>query len=204
MLVAGIAVACLAFGSADGKSFGRCVKPHGYHVVTRSPRAVVFRNWHSYGCLRSRGVLVRLPYAHGNFKLAGRYVAYYLTASDETSQEYNFVVVHDLLTARRIHLGPAYTHPTDARDGSGENPAWITDMTLKHNGSVAWISCSPNVRETRCGGASADYPYEVWRMDRRRPHLLDASETIHPRSLKRTRSTLTWRDGDQTRTARLR
>jgi hypothetical protein len=64
---------------ADAASTGRCTKPEGYGVVARSREAVVFRRrfgLRAYGCLRSRGKLVRLFYATGNYKLAGPYVAY--------------------------------------------------------------------------------------------------------------------------------
>jgi hypothetical protein len=85
----------------------------------------------------------------------------------------------------------------------GESQGAVTDLTLKRNASVAWISCF-GYSTRSCSNA----PYQVWRADRRagkwEHELLEESSDIQPRSLRRQDSTITWRRGEATRSASLR
>jgi hypothetical protein len=125
-------------------------------------------------------------------------------SSDADGMSY-LVAVLDLRRDRYRHLEAAYSDPPTRHRDDGEKAAVITDLTLKRNGSVAWISCFPaESSDHECISPGPDLPYEVWRADTHGRQLLDASEKVKLRSLHRTRSTLTWRHDDEPHTAKLR
>jgi hypothetical protein len=196
-------------GGADGTSTGACKRPAGYVVAVRTSKAVVFkrRSGHgAYGCLRRRGELVRLSGAVGKYRLAGKYVAYFLVFTEigQGNPVYR-VMVRGLRHGSFRHIEAAYSDLPQQGYDDGENAARVTNLKLKSNGSVAWISCFPSNRHPRrCRAPAADLEWEVWRADTHGRKLLDSSDSVRLRSLGLNRSTLTWRHGDETRTAAIR
>jgi hypothetical protein len=204
-----VIAAALAVGSGTGAgaaSRATCTKPRGYVVKTKTREAVVFTNrdgYRAYGCLYARAVLVRLAGAVSHHRLAGPYVAYFMRF-EEVGQSYYRVAVRDLRTGDFRHIEAARSDlPERGGADDGESAARVKGLTLKRNGSVAWISCFES-RAGSCAAPASDLEWQVWRADARGRRLLDASEDVRLRSLQRAGSTLTWRHGDETRTARLR
>jgi hypothetical protein len=195
-VAAGALLLICGSSGAGASSNGSCEKPRGYVVAAKTHEAVVFRRrfgYRAYGCLRRRGKLVRLFDAVGNYKLARRYVAYLVVTSDSEGTFYR-VIVRDLRTEGFRHIEAAYSNLPEHNPDDGEVAARITDLTLKRNGSVAWISCPPSdPNANHCAAPDPDVPYEVWRVDRRGRKLLDHSSEIELRSLIRKDSTISWR-----------
>jgi hypothetical protein len=202
-------VATLAGGPAADAGSTAC-KPRGYVVEAESRDAIVIRRRHGsrvYGCLLSRGRLVRLNDAFGPYALAGRYVAYFAVPNDDPATgPYNLLTVRNLANGNIRRVVAAYVpQPETSAGRDGETPAAITDIVLKRNSSVAWISCRPpDPNSSDCFPRDPDTPFQVWRADRRGRKLLDSSETIRLRSLRREGHRISWRRGDEVRTATLR
>ncbi len=180
--------------------------PRGYVVEKRTQTTVVVRRRSTgrvYGCLPSRGRLVRLPGAAGPYAAAGRYVAYEQSTSDPAGLTQRFLAVRSLINGR-LRRGPAIyaLDPNDPSDSDYENAAQITDVTLKRNGSIAWISCL--VFEQRCTPRDPMAPYQVWRADSGGTKLLESSDAVRLRSLHRDANSLNWRSGERLRRATLR
>jgi hypothetical protein len=188
-------------------SSSSCHKPRGYVVQAKSHEAVVFRRrsgLRAYGCLYRRGKLVLLSDAVGNYRLAGRYVAYLLHSSD-TEGTFTRVMVRDLRSGGFRHIEAAYSQLPESRPDDGEADAKVTDLTLKRDGAVAWISCPPSdPGANHCYASDPEAPYEVWRADSRGRKLLDASDAVGLRSLHREGARITWLRGGEMRSATLR
>jgi hypothetical protein len=204
-----VAVIAAMGGSAEADRDG-CKRPRGSTVLAKSKYAVVYEDsrGRDFGCLFSLGQRAELIDAHTDFTnpftLAGRYVAYPQTSSDPDGTIYYLLTVFDLRQGGWHTLSGIYADPPE--DQSRHEDIGIkTDLVLKKNGSVAWISCFPYGDEdsTNCR-RDPSIPLEVWRTDRRGTKLLDASTDLHKHSLKRRGSTITWRDGSETRTAQLK
>jgi hypothetical protein len=142
---------------------------------------------------------VRLADFSPRYPLAGRYVAYREVSEDPVAGTHYDVFVTNLRSGRARRVHPAFTNQT-ADDGTVNST--ITDIVLKRNGSVAWISCP-----TRDGNAEfcfRDGPFQVWRLDRRGAKKLDSSAKVRRDSLRRTDSRISWRHGGAMRRASLR
>jgi hypothetical protein len=174
---------------------GRCRRvstSRGARRIARSKRGVIFTKRHNtYGCLYKLGRISRLHDEGAGINrrprpvLAGRYVAY-ASRGSAIGDEFDRVAVWDL-RAGRISLKA--------------NASTVTDIALKKNGSVAWISNS------YVESSDLNEPlYEVRRMSERSDDgdvLVDRATGIGPRSLRlsRTGRTISWtRDGDRQRT----
>jgi hypothetical protein len=204
-----VAAALFVCGSAEAATRASCTKPRGYVVKTKTREAVIFTNRHgykAYGCLYRQGDLVRLSGAVGQYRLAGRYAAYFLRYAEVGDITQYRVMVRDLRTGGFRHIEAAYSDLPEQRPDDGYTAARVTNLTLKRNGSVAWLSCFPWDADVshHCRAPQPDLEWEAWRADTRGRKLLDASDEVRVRSLRRDRSTLTWRHGDETRTATLR
>jgi hypothetical protein len=189
-------------GAGAGADRGRCEPPRGYVVFKRTAKAVVLLSRTRgpvYGCSFRTDRLIRLARYSPRYPLAGRYVAYREVIPDPVGGTKYDVFVVDLRRDRVKHVHPAYTNRT-ADDGTVNST--ITDIVLKRNGSVAWISCptrDPN--EEFCHRHVA---YQVWRSDSRGAERLAHAEAVRLHSLKRRGSTISWRQGTQERRAGLR
>ena len=198
----------MSAGSAEARHRS-CAKPHGYTVEAKTRYAVVYSGPTAddpvYGCLFSLGKRARLYDVAGDVTLAGRYVAYPQTSYEPDGTIYYLLTVYDLRRRRWHTISSAYV---DVSHGNrdGEDSAEVTDVALKKNGSVAWISCAPifGTPDQNDCFRDPDTPPEVWRTDRRGTKRLDASADLGLRSLKRRGSTITWRHGSTTRTAQLK
>jgi hypothetical protein len=204
-IIAALALtACLALPSGANAASCRFA---GHRVVERGSDGVVlegplrdgFRT--SYGCLFSVGRRVRLDHPDEginavSFALAGRYVAFHQRFFEPVGDHFDDMVVVDLRTDRRRHIAELYT---DERYDEGVLDAGTTDMALRRNGSVAWISC-----EADSEGCDRSTPYQVHRIDGRGHRLLDTGRRIGPRSLRLTRRTVRWTNAGEPRSASLR
>jgi hypothetical protein len=204
-MVAALAVLAVAALDADADR-APCAVPHGSHVIAKTKRAVVIRRdrrpRHVHACLFSADHMVRLSGHSPIYRLAGRYVAYRDYFGDESRGGRTYDVdVADLGREGRLLDAPAaYSNISTSDDGTV--PATITDLTLKANGSVAFISC-----RTGRGPDSPCRPAlrrQVWRADLRGHAVLDKSRRIGPYSLRRHGSTISWRHGAKRRHGRLK
>jgi hypothetical protein len=129
-----------ALGSA-GAPGSHCATPNGYRVAAKTGKAVVLvkRRGHSgYGCVF--GVGRHFGVADSPFyKLSGPYVAYSSESVDVTGARSVLLVVRDLRDGRFRHVAPAYK---DRAYRGSEARGTVTDITLEHHGSVAWIPAS--------------------------------------------------------------
>jgi hypothetical protein len=195
-------------GAAPAEASHRgCAIPRGSTVEARTKYAVVYydsrnRDW---GCLFSVGRRAQLYDVDGKVTLAGRYVAYPQTSYDPDGTVYYLITVFDLRKRRWHTLSSAYVAVSDG-NRDGEDSAVVTDVALKKNGSVAWISCFPifGTPDQHDCFRDPDIPPEVWRTDRRGTKRLDAAANVGLHSLKRRGSTITWRRGSETRHAQLK
>jgi hypothetical protein len=208
VLVAAILVATVSAGSAEARDRG-CEIPRGYTVDAKTRYAVVYSGPTAddpvYGCLFSLGRRAELYDVDGDVTLAGRYVAYPQTSYEPDGTIYYLLTVFDLRRRRWHTISSAYVNVSHG-NRDGEDGGEVTDVALKKNGSVAWISCAPifgNPDQNDCF-RDPDIPPEVWRTDRRGTRKLDTSAELGLRSLKRHGSTITWRHGSTTRTAQLK
>lgn len=205
-VVALVAMIAAMGGSAEADRDG-CKRPRGSTVFARSKYAVVYEDsrGRDFGCLFSLGQRAELIDAYTDytnpFTLAGRYVAYPQTSQDPDGTEYYLLTVFDLRQGGWHTLSGIYANPPEPpHQATGIK----TDLVLKKNGSVAWISCYPYMGDIDSTNCHRNPPLQVWRTDRRGTKLLDASTELRKHSLKRRGSTITWRDGSKTRTAQLK
>jgi hypothetical protein len=205
-VVAALAAAWFTGAGANGGGGGACSTPRGYVVKARSSKAVLVRRRHGQrvkGCAFRVGRFFRFPLHTLRFRLSGTYAAYERVESLPDGSEYFIVAVDDLRTGKTRRTAPAYTDPAISTDG--QVPAAVSDVALKPNGSVAWISCqAADTNLSRCLPRDPAAPYEVWRSDRRGLKLLDKSSRIGRHSLRRERSTIRWQHGEKTRRSNLR
>lgn len=177
---------------------GSC-RTHHAKTVLQGPTGRVFwrRAWDdqggdgwmkvAYGCLFSVDEAFRLGQDDDDdsdlklFRLAGPYVAF---EREECSMGCGFSVhVHDLRDGTELREAPRY--PGDASFGR------VSDLELKDNGSVAWISGAPPYT----AGAPVVWAYDSlgWRQ-------LDGGN-VSPESLTLNGSILTWVNDGVTRSA---
>jgi hypothetical protein len=209
-LAAAAALALPAAASAES----RCAasRAAGTKVVVASNKAVVYKRretkpgdgkqWLHYGCLYARDKEWPLSngfaeFAHhfGQWALAGRYVAFgyeYEEAAPDLS--YDQIHVVDLRSGKdKYDVGS----PTDSPNGE----SYVRAIVLKRNGSIAWISSYHD-----------DYPHvllQVWKFEvggDGKSHKLDEGGSIRPHSLALSGNgkTVYWRNGAETRSAKLR
>jgi hypothetical protein len=195
-------------GSAAARHRG-CAKPRGYTVEAKTRYAVVYSGPYGdspvYGCLFSRGRLVRLYDADGNYTLAGRYVAYEQVSYEPEGTVYFLLTVFDLRRRTWHTISPEWIWPDGSGSPDGEDDGLVMDIALRKNGSVAWISCRPipvNARD--CRDRDRDTPAEVWRRDSRGRKRLDVASDIGLHTLVRRGATISWRHGSKRRTAQLK
>jgi hypothetical protein len=186
-----------------GASGGPCAVPRGYFVLKKTHRAVVMVRDEGpqrvYGCMFKVDRRVRLADFSPRYPLAGRYVAYREVSEDPVAGTHYDVFVVDLRRGRTKRVHPAFTNRT-ADDGTVNST--ITDIVLKRNGSVAWISCQ--TRDPNAEFCFRNGPFQVWRLDRRHAKKLDSSAKVRRRSLRREGSRISWQHGAATRSASLR
>jgi hypothetical protein len=206
LLAVVVGIVVVAGGRPEAEAAAhRCVVPHGAKVFARSRNAVVYSGgpptYRTYACLR--GGKARLRVASSAFyELAGRYVAYSRAEFDPDGTDHYQLIVRDLRTGGYRHHPGIYKEPGVDRNNSD---AGVTDVTLRKNGSVAWISClASDTNGLHCYRPDADYPYQVWRLDTRGLKKLDESAAIAKRSLERSVRKISWRDGGETKTATLK
>lgn len=203
-----VAVIAAMAASAEADRQG-CKKPRGYTVDAKTRYAVVYSGPTAddpvYGCLFSLGKRARLYDVSGDVTLAGRYVAYPQTSYEPDGTVYYLLTVFDLRLRRWHTLSSAYVHVSHGNP-DGEDSALVTDVALKKNGAVAWISCYPIFETPNQNDCfrDPDVPPEVWRTDRRGTKMLDASADVGLRSLKRKGLTISWRHGSSRRSAQLK
>ena len=205
-----VAVVAAMGGSAEADRDG-CKVPRGSTVFAKSRYAVVYEDsrGRDFGCLFSLGRRAELIDANTDytnpFTLAGRYVAYPQTSSEPDGTTFYLLTVFDLRQGGWHTLSGIYADPPDY-EVNHESAGIKTDLVLKKNGSVAWISCYPYLGDTDSTNCSRGpgFPLEVWRTDRRGTKLLDAYTDVGKRSLKRRGSTISWRHGSKRRTAQLK
>jgi len=127
-----------------------------------------------------------------NLRLAGRYVAYSKNGPGGIT-----LVSRELrrgIVARDVPAAVATTPGLTA----------ITDLSLRTNGSLAWIA-----KRTRIDGPLSPYAisvvpdYQVRKSDRSGEALLDAGSGVVPGSLSLLRGTVSWMKGDDTYSAAL-
>jgi hypothetical protein len=148
-----VAILVLAL-AAPAAASARCRGGKGAKVVAGSASAVVIeRDDLLYGCLRSRGRLVRLPAQDPlgppettayRPRAAGKFVAY---ASD--AEGISSVIVFNLRRRRVARRAPASTDdPADPIS----RPSRVTSLVLRRDGAVAWIGIgNRKVGQTSCG-----------------------------------------------------
>jgi hypothetical protein len=182
-----------------------CIPRRG-RVLRRTRRSVIAedRLHRPYGCLFARGARVGLSSDTGiepGVALAGPLVGYAYDSCDIESCETS-VVVADL---RDESNGLNRSVAANAR-GTGHVPA----LRMRANGAIAWVTCPSNREPTFIGvgqcrrGTSKRKEVYAWNAHDRRPRRLEVSSRIDPGSLRLRGSRLTWRNGRQLRTARLR
>jgi Ca2+-binding RTX toxin-like protein len=169
----------------------RIASAKGSRIVARSSTALVYkRGFYAYSCLRSNGLLRRLPLEGGGyhtFRLAGRYVAY-ATFGSGIGDEFDRLYVYDMRAGVTVLI---------------ESSTSIRDIVVKPNASAAWVEQS-TVRPT-----DFDTPvYDVRKVsfvERQGSVLLDRGADVGPRSLALAEgdTAITWTRGGQPRTAPL-
>ena len=127
----------------------------------------------------------------GPIALAGSDVAYGYTrfGIDTVSAQ---VVVRDLASGKQLHSEPATSRPLGPEFFQS-----VATVVVKPDGAVAWIGDGGSI----IAGRTRDI--EVDRAEARGFALLESGAGIDARSLRLRGSTLTWRDGARTRSARL-
>jgi hypothetical protein len=189
-------VAGLAFGGAGTVSQGGCAAGGSRTLVTdRLARVYELpgragNDLFVYGCAGGHRTL--LGRASGllrveRFRLGGDYVGFARVARGVDVSSSTIEVV-DLRSGRRVHQAPAATPIRRP-----ESFTAVTALVVDARGAVAWIAS-----QTAIGTAVS---YEVHRIDRRGPALLDGSAAIDPGSLRRNGRTVSWTDRGRRRTA---
>jgi hypothetical protein len=183
-----------------------CRTPAGYTVAARSSEARVFVRRdaeRALGCLLDVGRLVEVGVANERYWLAGRFVAYSTSFIVDEGSEQFLVYVVDLRRNKNKHVEATWYDSESGvpREDQEGVPGRVTDLTLKRNGSVGWISCHASGEDRRCGRLD---PLQVWRADRRGARLLEESTQVDRDSLTRRESTIRWVSGGERRSASLK
>lgn len=191
-------LACGLSGAIAHASTVPCGPGDGHTLAADRVARVYERNHAVYGCSihgsKSYRLGGRSPYAEdsvGPVALSGEDAAYGVRRSgvDTISAA---VLVRRLSDGKRLHSDPATTKPLPA-----EFFQQVDTVVVKSDGSVAWIADAGSILD----GKSTDV--EVHKDDATGRVLLDSGRAIHRRSLQLEGSMLTWRHGDQTRSATL-
>lgn len=213
-LLAGTAVVALAVSASastpSGVGHAACL-PRGAHTLAADRVAVAF-SWHGsvWGCLAATGerrnlagagFCNRAPGRAAPVRLAGEVVVYGL-ASCGVDTGSSTVVVLDLATGKRLADLTASTLPIGP-----ESYVSVESLVLRADGAVGWIAHIASLVGRQ------GVPYEVHRFSGGepslldsggKPSLLDSGPAIRPASLRLAGSTMTWRDGNSTRSASLK
>lgn len=194
-------------GAGEARTAASACVPAGAEVVARSHDAVVVRRLrttaytgervpHHYGCLLSRGRLVRLDDNDGGLgafldrpvRFAGRHVAFESNfVNMGSASDYAEVVVTDL--RRGVRLLSDCTGEVDEENDFECFGDPVISLVLRDTGGVAWIDEDGAVRKHDRGA--------------RRHRLLDFGR-VERRSLRLRGSRLSWVRAGQRRTATLR
>ena len=126
----------------------------------------------------------------GPVAVAGKDVAYGLSSFgvDTVSSQ---VIVRDLGTGQQLRAAA----PTNRI--LPESFTSVDSIVVKADGATAWISQTSSV--IRHGSPVV----QVWRADARGQSLLDSGGSIDARSLRRSGSIVSWRNGSKVRSATL-
>jgi hypothetical protein len=173
-----------------------CERP-GLQTVRESTHARVLQkpgryDESLYGCLFDRDRLVRLdrsdvPETLYRFRLAGHFVGFAAEGVDGASS-YVSVVAQNLRTGSVARSAPV----VDEDDGH------LAELRVTSRGWLVWVACGAS----RCGRAGER---QLYRYDSRGIELLDRGALIHKHSLRMYRGArVSWRHGDEIRTATLR
>ena len=175
-----------------------CPQPRGYTQVAVSGEARVFeRGEYSYGCHVSTRRVVLLGIEAFGYRLAGKFVArWWVFCCEAAETEEYTIVVSDLRTGDRPRVSSVWAKEDDT-------PAIPNEFLATRAGALAWIACVIPANEYRCERGSASH-YRLWRFDRRGMKLLDETTGIALRALRRDGSSLTWRHGDELRSATIK
>ena len=197
VVLGGALLGLVAPSQANGAG---CRTPSGYTLKERSSEARIFLRKDgrkAYGCLLSTGRLVRVGVVN-RYWLSGRYVAYRVYYYEGEGEALTTLFIRDLKTGQNLRREDPWVPP----DFTGDPPpGQVTDLTMKRNGSLAWISCLAAANGLSCEPGE---PYQVWRVDRGGGERLEHSTEVKPRSLERSDSKITWIVGDSIRSATLR
>ncbi len=196
-----VAIALVACGSSSGEVALHC-GPTGAHTIASDRLARVYsRSGSVYGCSMSGsrksyrlGASSRSIHQNraGPVALGGALAAYGLSAYGVDTVGAS-VAVRRLTDGKQLKQLPATTAPLRPEFFQS-----VGSIVVKADGAVAWIGSAGSV----IGGQRTDI--EVHRSDARGQALLASGSAIDPGSLRRHGSTLTWRDGSATRSAKLR
>lgn len=197
-LTAAVALAVL-WSAPVAEARNTCPKPRGYKQVAASGEARVFeRGEEAYGCHVSRDRLVGLGIAGSDYRLAGRFSSrWWVFCCEASDPPEHTIAVSNLRTGEFTRVYDVWNGPDD----SGSDGA-VTASVLTRDGRIAWIACVPRVDDAyRCDKARE---YRLWRADRRGARMLDETSGVTLHSLRREGSTITWRHGDEPRSATLK
>ncbi len=196
LLLAVAAWALLFAGAASAHASVPCRPGPGTTTIAHSKHARIFsdeRNGNDYACLYSNGhpryLSTTEHFEYPLVRFAGPYVAYMPTIE----------AVPGNVSVLNMSTGRAHEYES-AQPIEGATCAEVTSLALKGDGAVAWIATnflSPNC-EPRPGAT-----IEVRAHDRHGLRVLDTGTVIGLKSLRLSRSTVTWKDGGATRSATL-
>jgi Tol biopolymer transport system component len=176
---------------------GRCGML-GSRTIHKTKLARIFtENDRYYGCLYATGRIVRLEEGGGisptlgELALAGRYVGYEIESEGTDVGRYADLFVADLRSGRVIRS----TNSVDPSTGSSY--ADVRRLVITRAGSIAWV-VRPLTEDDR------RLPYQVHKFDRSGARMLDSGRRIRPKSLTLHGHRISWRNGQNRRSARLR
>ncbi|MDQ6806542.1 MAG: hypothetical protein M3065_16605, partial [Actinomycetota bacterium] len=176
--------------------------PVGATTLAADRGAVAF-SWHGsvYACLAATGARTKLgsatvcnvrPGRVAPVRLVGKFVAYGL-ASCGVDTGSSDVVIRNLVTGKRLADLTAGTVPR-----LPESFVLVGSLVLKGDSAAGWIAVDESLVRTRPSS------YEVHRFTGGKSFLLDSGVTIDPSSLQLVGSRMTWQDGTQTRSTKLK
>lgn len=194
-------------GSAAGAAADRCAakgsrtvfaNEHG-RIFTRGTRVDGEPAVGHYSCSFRFGKRFRLDFSdffgedeYGPFAIRPRYAAYaFEPGCANCDGRVALVEIQDLRTGRHRFAGRA----SSLGEGREDVVERVTDLELRGTGSAAWIVSIEDDGQTTL---------EVHKQERRRRTLLASGPDIERRSLELRGATLSWTQGSERRTARLR
>ena len=197
--------------SVAGSASAKPCRPKGSTTVTKSRLGRIYKLQTPgnvpdfYGCLYSRGKAYLIGERNfcdvaepGDFRLAGRYVAYSLPYCN-IDQRADQVRVLDLKTGKQL----VATSASPSLEIVCPCPVYVTDMELKANGSVAWIvKLRPRSTPSQAEVRKSDR--KLGTGERKTSKLVDSGQLIASHSLTREGSTISWTNAGIEKTATLR